>query len=227
MSKVNKDTQRGYFYEGAFPTDVQMQNVVESQMGVLESVADLSAASADNLGQEYKIGNQFYKSVLEDGVYKWKTDTGAVPSVDYEEMQNKPKINGVLLTKDTSSGDIGVLSNDMAGVKEITELQDDDTVYVSSGGTQYKATVETLRKPNSQQVEIAATDWKEDGDGYMAEEELQGVYEGSDVICTPAPESVEVFLKVPFWAASLAKDTIVFRTQTKMDANVKANIIWW
>ena len=78
--KKNKDIQREYFYEGAYPTDTQFHEVIDSALGVLDSTDDLPTAGAGNLGDEYKVGNVFYKCEQVGGGYQWVAKATATPT---------------------------------------------------------------------------------------------------------------------------------------------------
>lgn len=111
MAKRTKDTQKEWFGTGAYPTEGQFRDVIDSTLGVLDSVSDLPTAGADNLGNEYKVGNTFYKCEQANGGYEWVPKATAVPSNDYDDLDNKPTINGVRLSGDIDDvDDLGGMS---------------------------------------------------------------------------------------------------------------------
>lgn len=147
--KKNKDTQRGYFYEGAYPTADQMRDVVDGSLGVLESVSDLPLASADNLNDEYKIGNTYYKCVLNKGGYSWQPSGNAVRSNDYSDLENKPKVGGVTLIPYDENHpqrikDFGGLDSNDALYSLAEELDNNDILYVKTSGGWKKTLVSTI-----------------------------------------------------------------------------------
>ena len=131
MAKKTKDEQRSYFYEGAFPTDVQFKDTVDSSLGVLPNVSALPQASADNLGDQYKIGNAFYECKLVSGTYQWVMTATAVPTNNYEDLDNKPTIHNVRITGDISDiDDLGGLSKDDTKYAAVESAATSDIVLI-------------------------------------------------------------------------------------------------
>jgi hypothetical protein len=149
--KQNKDTQRGYFYTGAYPTAAQFNDVVSGNLGVLDSVSDLPVAGADNLGDEYKIGNTYYKCQLNNGAYEWVATGSVVRSNNYADLQNKPKIGGAtLLPFDAENPqkiqDFGGLASNTEEYNDAESVAKTDIVYVATEKGWMKATVEVIMK---------------------------------------------------------------------------------
>lgn len=111
MAKRTKDTQKEWFYTGAYPTAEQFHDVIDSTLGVLDSDSELPTAGAGNLGNEYKVGNTFYKCEQVEGGYRWVPKATAVPTNSYDDLTEKPTINNVRISGDIEDIDeLGALS---------------------------------------------------------------------------------------------------------------------
>lgn len=144
MAKRSKDTQKDWFYTGAYPTAEQFHDVIDSTLGVLESVSSLPVAGAGNLGNEYKIGNAFYRCELSGGAYTWRQTATATPSNDYDDLANKPTINNVRIAGAIEDIDsLGALSKATSKYSSIedNEISYADVMYINHGGVWRKTTV--------------------------------------------------------------------------------------
>lgn len=227
MAKVSKDTQRGYFYEGAFPTDTQMDNVVDSQLGVLDDVSSLPAASASNLGDEYKVGNVFYKCELVSGQYQWVSKGTVTPPESYNDLEDKPKIGSATLAGDMTVDDIGGLSKDETDYDSVAVAGQNDTVYICQGGVWKKTTVGAVRRPATAQVAISPSSWTQSGELYEAVASVSGISSTSIVMATPAPESIPIYNDTPFWISSVGNAQVTVQSSEQISEQVKINIIYW
>ena len=149
MSKENKQTQRGYFYEGAYPTASQFKDVVDGSLGVLEDVGDLPLPSAENLNNEYKIGNVYYKCVFNGSAYEWQQTGNVVKSNDYTDLVKKPKIGGTTLlpyneNNPQNISDFGGVESDITKYTEKAKAGTGDMVLVWTPDGIRKMTVESL-----------------------------------------------------------------------------------
>lgn len=118
MAKRTKDTQKEWFYTGSYPTAGQFHDVIDSTLGVLDSTSELPTAGAGNLGNEYKVGNVFYRCEQVNGGYQWVAKSTATPTDDYNDLANKPTINNVRI-----SGDIADI-DDLGGLSQNTGKYD-------------------------------------------------------------------------------------------------------
>ena len=231
MSRIDKETQRGYFYAGAYPTDEQMDNVVDSQLGVLDDVSNLPEPSAHNLGDEYKIGNVFYKCVYESGAYRWDSTGAAEPVTRYSDLEGKPKINNVTLAGNIADvDDIGGMSKDtnVYGAIGPVNLLESDIVYINHNGAWMKSTVGALRKPLSNVVTIMISDWVSDPTlGYVATISADYATVDRTVIAAPAPVSIPAYFNTPFYLASSEKGELVFACSSQPSTTLYVNIIYW
>lgn len=133
MAKRTKDTQKDWFYIGAYPTAEQFHDVIDSTLGVLDSTSELPAAGAGNLGNEYKVGNTFYKCEQVNGVYQWVPKATATPTDDYNDLANKPTINNVRISGDIEDIDeLGALSRntDKYNAAQAADLAATSLVYI-------------------------------------------------------------------------------------------------
>lgn len=222
MSKETKDIQRGYYYDNAVVTDTQMKNLVDSSLGVLDSVENLPTASASNLGDEYKIGNSFYKCMLVSGAYVWVVTDNATPVTDYQDLTNKPRLEGVTLTKTTTLDQVGAISRKLENYKERT-LTGEELCYVVHDDVVYKCSVSDLRKPNMVTVDIATTDWV-NGKCYK---QIDGISEESAVVASPHPDYAGTFFATPFWVSSVSPGMIEISSNNVPTNNVKLNVIFY
>lgn len=228
MAKQSKDTQRGYFYTGAFPTAQQMKDVVDSQLGVLEAATDLPTASADNLGNEYKVGNVYYKCVLQEGNYIWQQTGNVVPSNDYTDIENKPKIGNVPLAGNLEIKQLGGIESALNKYQSANAVKQTDIAYIHDGTDWKKTTIAELRRPNSAQVTIAPSDWVDVGSGiYRASKSLSGITSDSFFIAGPAPESMTTYILTPYWLADVSSDTVVVECGMQINETVKLNVAYW
>lgn len=228
MAKISKERQRGYFYTGAFPTAQQMKDVVDSQLGVLNEYADLPTPSADNLGNEYKIGNVYYKCVASGSSYVWQQTGTVVPSNSYTDITDKPKINGKTLTELTTVNDIGGIEKDASKYSQAASVNGDDVLYVNINGLWKKTTVSEIRKPNVSTVNIAPTDWEDVGGGiYRATKAIIGVDSSTVVIATPSPASVQDYVVTPYWLAFVGSGQITVETANEISVQVGLNVMYW
>ena len=231
MARIDKDTQRDYFYEGAYPTDEQMDNVVDSQLGVLDDVGDLPEPNAQNLGDEYKIGNVFYKCKYENGDYFWDSTGAAEPVTRYSDLDGKPKIGGVTIAGNISDVDtIGGLSKNLEVYGSIgaVNLSENDNVYINHDGNWMKSTVGALRKPLSAVVTILMTDWVSDQSlGFVATVNAGYANTGRTIIAAPAPSSIPAYFNTPFYLASSDNGELVFACSSQPSTTLYVNIIYW
>lgn len=145
--KKNKKKLNEYFYEGAYPTDEQFHDVIESQLGVLDDVSNLSEPTAEDLGDEYKIGNTFYKCVLSSGRYEWQVTATAVPTNQYSDLEGKPTIGGVRIVGDIADvNTLGALSKTVANYSSLSsrDITDTNVVYIYNGASWFKTTLADL-----------------------------------------------------------------------------------
>lgn len=218
--KKSKDIQRGYFYDNAVVTDEQLDNVVDSQLGVLDSIEDLPTASSANLGDEYKIGNSFYKCVLEDGRYDWKVTGNAEAVTSYPDLEGKPRIGGTTLNGEMSVDDLGGVEKDITAY-QLRNVSEGDECYIVSGGEVYRTTVGALRKPRQEVITINAADWV---DG-LCTKKVSGVKSDSVIVASPSPDYASVFFTNPFWCSSVGDGTLTFSTNNTPTTVVKMNVI--
>lgn len=226
--KQSKDTLKTYFETGDYPTEAQFGHLIDSCIGTLESVSDLPEASAGNLGNEYKIGNVYYKCVLSGGAYIWKQTGTAVPSNDYTDIVNKPKINGIALGGDKTIDDLGGLDKDASKYDCSTEADPSDAVYILSGGTWKKATVAQIRRPSTASVTISAQEWKSVGSGvYRATKVVQGIVSDSVPFASPAPQSMSAYRLTPYWLAYVSDGSVTIESNDPISSDVTLNIAYW
>lgn len=105
-----KETIKSNFEAGDVPTELDFAEAIDSQVGVLDSSAELPTASASNFGVCYLVGgNTIYRCELDNGNYDWVSYPFTTASVnDYLNLTHKPSINGHVLGRSNSSADIGV-----------------------------------------------------------------------------------------------------------------------
>lgn len=147
MAKRNKDTQKEWFYEGAYPTDVQFHDTIDSSLGVLDSMDDLPVAGAGNLGNEYKIGNTFYKCEQTGSGYQWVAKSTAVPTNSYDDLDNKPTINNVRISGNIEDIDeLGALSQNTGKYDDAEEadIVPSSVVYIKGATKWVKTTLGEL-----------------------------------------------------------------------------------
>ena len=145
--KKNKDIQREYFYEGAYPTDTQFHEVIDSALGVLDSTDDLPTAGAGNLGDEYKVGNVFYKCEQVSGGYQWVAKATATPTDDYNDLTNKPTINNVRISGDIEDIDeLGALSQNTGkyDAAQEADIVSSSLIYIKGANKWVKTTLGDL-----------------------------------------------------------------------------------
>ncbi len=146
MARKDKDTLKTYFQTGDYPTEQQFSDAIDSSLGVLDSTDALPAASAENFGAEYKIGNVYYKCTQTGGVYSWTATGTAVPSNRYSDLEGKPSIGGVRITGNIADVDtLGALSKDTGVYEDAgSEISGDAVVYINQRDTWVKTTLATL-----------------------------------------------------------------------------------
>ncbi len=146
MARKNKDTLKTYFQTGDYPTEQQFSDAIDSSLGVLDSTDALPAASAENFGAEYKIGNVYYKCTQTGGVYSWTATGTAVQTNQYSDLEGKPSIGGVRIAGDIDDVDtLGALSKDTGVYEDAgSEISGDAVVYINQGDNWVKTTLETL-----------------------------------------------------------------------------------
>lgn len=147
MAKRTKDTQKEWFYTGAYPTAEQFHDVIDSTLGVLDSDSELPTAGAGNLGNEYKVGNTFYKCEQVDGGYRWVPKATAVPTNSYDDLTEKPTVNSVRITGDIADIDIlGGLSKNVSryDAAEEADLVSASIVYIKGATKWVKTTLGEL-----------------------------------------------------------------------------------
>ena len=225
--KVDKGTLNSYFETGDYPTEAQFKSVQDSCLGVLDDVGDLPVPSADFLGNEYKIGNVYYKCVLDSGNYIWQQTGTVVPSNDYPDITNKPKINGHTLGQNNTLAEIGAAPSDIPTLSAKTPVDDTDLCYVHSGGVLYKATVADLKKPHTVQVTIESGDWTLDDGKYVATKAVADISPSTIAVVTPDAGSIEDFISTPFWANSLGNGSVEFMSLSAIAVDVTVNIMYW
>lgn len=147
MAKRTKDTQKEWFYTGAYPTAEQFHDVIDSTLGVLDSDSELPAAGAGNLGNEYKVGNTFYKCEQVDGGYRWVPKATAVPTNSYDDLTEKPTVNSVRIAGNIADIDIlGGLSKNVSryDAAEEADLVAASIVYIKGATKWVKTTLGEL-----------------------------------------------------------------------------------
>jgi len=147
MAKRTKDTQKEWFYTGAYPTAEQFHDVIDSTLGVLDSDSELPTAGAGNLGNEYKVGNTFYKCEQVDGGYRWVPKATAVPTNSYDDLTEKPTINSVRIAGNIEDIDIlGGLSKNVSryDAAEEADLVAASIVYIKGATKWVKTTLGEL-----------------------------------------------------------------------------------
>lgn len=229
MAKISKERQRGYFYTGAFPTAQQMKDVVDSQLGVLNSYSELPTASADNLGNEYKIGNVYYKCVASSGGgYVWQQTGTVVPSNSYTDITDKPTIGGVPVAGNNTVKQIGGIGSSLSEYQQADSVKQTDVAYIHDGTEWKKTTIAELRRPTVAQVSISPSDWADVGGGiYRATKTLQGITAESVPFASPSPESMTAYADTMYWLANVSADTVVIETESVIEESVSMNIAYW
>ena len=105
-----KEEIKSNFEAGDVPTEQDFAELVDSQVGALDSANELPVAASTNVGVCYLVGGDtIYRCEESGGVYSWEAypfTQGAVNN--YLNLSNKPAINGHTLGKNNSSDDIGV-----------------------------------------------------------------------------------------------------------------------
>ena len=147
MAKRTKDTQKEWFYTGAYPTAEQFHDVIDSTLGVLDSDSELPTAGAGNLGNEYKVGNTFYKCEQVDGGYRWVPKATAVPTNSYDDLTEKPTVNDVRIAGKIADIDIlGGLSKNVSryDAAEEADLVAASIVYIKGASKWVKTTLGEL-----------------------------------------------------------------------------------
>lgn len=147
MAKRTKDTQKEWFYTGAYPTAEQFHDVIDSTLGVLDSDSKLPTAGAGNLGNEYKVGNTFYKCEQVDGGYRWVPKATAVPTNSYDDLTEKPTVNDVRIAGKIADIDIlGGLSKNVSryDAAEEADLVAASIVYIKGASKWVKTTLGEL-----------------------------------------------------------------------------------
>lgn len=147
MAKRTKDTQKEWFYTGAYPTAEQFHVVIDSTLGVLDSDSELPTAGADNLGNEYKVGNTFYKCEQVEGGYAWVAKSNAVPTNSYNDLDDKPTINNVRISgKIEDINELGALSQNTGKYDSADEVDivPSSIVYIKGATKWVKVTLSEI-----------------------------------------------------------------------------------
>lgn len=223
----NKDTLKGYFTNGSIPDETKYASAIRSCMGVLSAASDLPAASADNVGDEYKIGNAFYKCELVSGAYTWVLASTATPSDSYTDLTDKPTVNNVVLSGNKSPQDLGCMPVDLSSLTMLASLNDTDIIPVIRNNVLYKTTVATLRKPRMVEVTIQTTDWTQSGSVYQAQKAVTGLSNTNSVVASPAPSSMDDFNDTPFWVSLVSTGQLTFECETVPSVAVTMNVFIW
>jgi len=147
MAKRTKDTQKEWFYTGAYPTAEQFHDVIDSTLGVLDSDSELPTAGAGNFGNEYKVGNTFYKCEQVDGGYRWVPKATAVPTNSYDDLTEKPTINNVRISGDIEDIDeLGALSQNTGkyDAAQEADIVSSSLIYIKGATKWVKTTLGEL-----------------------------------------------------------------------------------
>ena len=139
---MNKELIKKYFECGDFPTEEDFAELIDSSLGVLDSMGELPDANETTLGTEYKVGDNYVKCVFESGSYSWKTIGAVVPTSNYEDLENKPAIDGKILSKSTKSSDLDLIS--LKGNYQSIKPNTEDFVYIFKNGSVFYSKVSDL-----------------------------------------------------------------------------------
>ena len=106
---ATKEEIKSNFQAGDVPTEQDFAELIDKQVGVLDSSNDLPTASSSNENVCYLVGGDtIYRCEETGGVYTWVAYPFAQSAVNnYLNLSNKPAINGHTLGKNNSLKDIG------------------------------------------------------------------------------------------------------------------------
>jgi len=140
MAKESNETLKTYFETADVPTAAEFANLIESKIGILDSVEDLPTAAATNLGDKYLIGTTLYTCTLAGSTYSWTGTAWGGGVTAYTDLTSKPTINSVELTGSKTSAQLKVLGTELTGITALGAFASTDIVYVRRGSTWYYGT---------------------------------------------------------------------------------------
>lgn len=118
VDEVEQAVSQAYEEVSAMHTEVEsMRDEVERMKDQVEDVTGIGIAAVDKLGVSKPDGKTI--DIDEDGTLRCKVEG----SKNYEDLENKPKINGVELSGDTSFEDLG-----FEGTKSYDELENKPSI---------------------------------------------------------------------------------------------------
>lgn len=141
----NKEIIKQSFKCGDTPSDADFAKLIDNNVGVLSDVLQLPPANLATLGTSYIINNVIHTCIQNPNTtFSWKsTPIGSGGGTDnYNELLNRPRINGFILSGDTSPNDLGVLRDN--GGYTLQNPFPNDIVYIVRNGQPFVCRVSDM-----------------------------------------------------------------------------------
>ena len=153
MPADNKEIIKQSFKCGDTPTNIDFAKLIDGSVGVLTDVLQLPPPSSAVLNTCYKINNVFYTcNQKPDNTFEWQAFVIGGGISNYNDLTNRPRINGVILSGDVTPNNLGIL-RDNGGYTLVNPIPN-DVVNVIRSGVPFVCRVSDLIRATAERQDI-------------------------------------------------------------------------